>query len=102
MALKKAKTEEVTPEVIEENITEDEAEALYKQENVTLASTEKIALANELLAHQFNIDETFHVTKVDDTGKSLTMGFANLDYEVTIKIKDTEEVGIIPDNYIAD
>lgn len=100
MALKKAKTEEITSEVISENITTNEAESISEQETVTLASTEKIALANELLAHQFNIDETFHVTKVDDKGKSLTMGFANLDYEVTIKIKDTEEVGIIPDSYV--
>jgi hypothetical protein len=94
--MKIKKTEEITPEVISENISEEEKTAIAEQENVSVASTEKIALANELLAHQFNIDETFHVTKVDDKGKSLTLGFANLDYEVTIKIKDTEEMGIIP------
>ena len=92
MALKKKVKEEVveTP-----NITVEEAEAIEKDNEVALASTEKIALANELLARQFNIDDTFYVTKVDDKGHTLTMGFANKDYDVIIKIKNTDEMGLI-------
>lgn len=101
MALKKKKIEQ--PEVVEaevvENINEAEKEAIANDNEVSVASTEKIALANELLAHQFNIDETFHVTKVDDKGNTLTLGFANLDYEVQIKIKNVEEMGLITPEY---
>lgn len=94
MALKKkVKTEEVVQETVEEvkDITPEEAEAIEDDNKVALASTEKIALANQLLAHQFNIDDTFYVTKVDDKGSSLTMGFANKDYDVIIKIKNVDE-----------
>lgn len=94
--MKMKKTDEITPEVISDNINEDEKTAIAEQENVSVASTDKINTAIELLAHQFNIDDTFYVTKVDDKGKSLTLGFANLDYVVTIKIKDTEEMGLVP------
>lgn len=109
MALKaKKKIEEpVETTAVEENVQEEnpnineaEKESIAEQENVSVASTEKLRLANELLAHQFNIDDTFHVTQVKDTGKSMTLGFANGDYEVTVKIKDTEEMGIIPDSYV--
>ena len=108
MALKaKKKIEEpVETTAVEENVQEEnpnineaEKEAIAEQENVSVASTEKLRLANELLAHQFNIDDTFHVTQVKDTGKSMTLGFANGDYEVTVKIKDTEEQKIFQNKY---
>lgn len=94
MALKKkVKEEQVKEEQVVEtpNINAEEVEAIEKDNEVALASTEKIALANQLLAHQFNIDDTFYVTKVDDKGNSLTMGFANKDYDVIIKIKNVDE-----------
>ena len=89
MALKKKVKEE--PVVETPNINAEEVEAIEKDNEVALASTEKIALANQLLARQFNIDDTFYVTKVDDKGNSLTMGFANKDYDVIIKIKNVDE-----------
>ena len=90
-----AVAEEVAEEVAE-GLNEDEKEVLSNGAGeVSVANTRKLELANELLAHQFNIDETFYLTKVADTGKTMTLGFANMDYEVTIKIKDTEEMGLI-------
>lgn len=97
MSLKKKKVEEPVEE-LEVVTTEEIVEEANKEfKEVTVASTAKLQLANELLAHQFNIDDTFYVTKVEDKGHSMTLGFANKDYEVTIKIKDTDEMGIIPD-----
>ena len=103
MPLKKAKktnnetveqtVEQVTP-VDSQNITADEVEAIQKQEDIPTASTKKLQLAIQLLAGQFNIDDTFDVFKVDDKGNTMTIGFANLDYAVTIKIKDCTEMGI--------
>lgn len=85
--------EQVTP-VDSQNITTDEVEAIQKQEDIPTASTKKLQLAIQLLAGQFNIDDTFDVFKVDDKGNTMTIGFANLDYAVTIKIKDCTEMGI--------
>ena len=89
-------TEETVAEDVVEDLNEDEKEVLSNGAgDVSVANTRKLELANELLAHQFNIDDTFHLTKVADNGKSMTLGFANMDYEVVIKIKDTEEMGLI-------
>lgn len=99
MPLKKAKkTDENTVEqavsVDSPNINTNEVEAIQKQEDIPTASTRKLQLAIQLLAGQFNIDDTFDVFKVDDKGNTMTIGFANLDYAVTIKIKDCTEMGI--------
>ena len=99
MPLKKAKkTDENTVEqavsIDSPNINTNEVEAIQKQEDIPTASTRKLQLAIQLLAGQFNIDDTFDVFKVDDKGNTMTIGFANLDYDVTIKIKDCTEMGI--------
>lgn len=78
------------------NINEDEIKAIEEQEEIAVASTEKIQLANQLLAHQFNIDDSFYMTEAKDKGNSLTLGFSNFDYDVKIKIKDVYEMGLIP------
>ena len=78
-----------------ENITAEEKDAIQKDTEVSVASTAKLELANQLLAKVFNIDDSFQVTSVKDGGNHMTIGFANIDYEVTIKIKNCEEIGLV-------
>lgn len=97
-AVEEAAAEE-TP-VADGKLTDAEKEVLASgagDGNLSVANTKKLELANELVAKQFNIDSTFYLTQSKDSGKSMTLGFANGNYEVTIKIKDTEEMGLIPD-----
>ena len=86
--------EEVEP--VEANgLTQSENEVLSDNgEDVSVANSRKIDLAMELLAHQFNIDGTFYLTKAMDKGNKMTLGFSNMDYNVTVEIKNVEEMGL--------
>lgn len=98
MALKKNTAPDVEVPAADGNLTSEEKEALSTGAgNVSVANTKKLELANELLARQFNIDGSFYLTQSKDSGKSMTLGFANMDYEVVIKIKNTEEMGLVQD-----
>ena len=82
----------------ETGFTEDEKKVIgCNGEDISVANTKKMEMATQLLASQFNIDESFYLTKMDDRGNTMTLGFANMDYDVTIKIKNVEEMGIIPE-----
>lgn len=72
-----------------------EADSEVENKKLGVASTEKIQRANELLASLFNIDSTFYMTGAKDGGTNLTLEFANMDFEVKIKIKDVYEMGIM-------
>lgn len=94
-------TKEETTEAVEE-VTPIKENGLTPEENVVLsdsgkevsvANSKKLELAMELLAHQFNIDESFYLTKSQDKGNKMTLGFSNTDYNVTIEIKNVEEMG---------
>ena len=78
--------------------TEDEKKVIgCNGAEISVANTKKMEMATQLLASQFNIDESFYLTKMDDKGNTMTLGFANNDYSVTIKIKNVEEMGLIPE-----
>ena len=78
--------------------TEDEKKVIgCNGEEISVANTKKMEMATQLLASQFNIDESFYLTKMDDKGNTMILGFANNDYSVTIKIKNVEEMGLIPE-----
>ena len=78
--------------------TEDEKKVIgCNGEDISVANTKKMEMATQLLASQFNIDESFYLTKMDDKGNTMILGFANNDYSVTIKIKNVEEMGLIPE-----
>lgn len=89
-------TEEIVPN--DGELTPEEREALSGDGvEVPVANSKKLQLAMELLARQFNIDSTFYLTKSQDKGHSMTLGFSNMDYNVTIEIKNTDEMGFNDD-----
>lgn len=104
MALLKKKVEEVSVEETSvENTEESNDKVLTPSEDevvstgaseVSVANSKKLELAMELLAHRFNIDGTFYLTKAQDKGNKMTLGFSNMDYNVTIEIKNVEEMGL--------
>lgn len=88
MGLKKSKTEVETPET-----PTMENHASKNEDNC--ARVDKIAQATRLLAEEFGIDESYYVTKVDDKGTSFSIGFSNAEYDITIKIKDAVQSGLV-------
>lgn len=62
----------------------------YDMKEILTADTTRLDLATALIADTFNIGENFYVTKVDDKGSNITVGFSNRDFDVTVKIKDTD------------
>lgn len=93
----KLKANKNNEEVVDTVDTTGESEVETSEKEIGVASTEKLQRANELLAKLFNVDSTFYMTGAKDTGKSLTLEFANIDFEVKIKIKDVYEMGIMND-----
>lgn len=98
MALKKKKVEEETTTVVEEaNITEEEKEAVEKQESkqeLEGADTQRLRLATNLVSEKFNLDSTYKVSKFDDKGKVVNLTLESGDFIISVTIKDSDRQGM--------
>lgn len=100
MALKtKKKAEaEVVEEVVEtvdkEVLTENEKEAIKRDEEKREeegADAKRLKLATSLVSNKFNLDQHYKVCKFDDKGKVVNLTLESGDFIVAVTIKDSHK-----------
>jgi hypothetical protein len=105
--VKKDKKEVPVEKVVEkvdkalENVSElstAEHEALQediKKDKAKVASTVTLEKALLLVAKRFNLGDDFVMTAFTDAGIRCSLTMSNKDFEVTVKVKDTEKHGLL-------
>jgi len=64
-------------------------------EEKDVASTEVMEKALELVADKFNLGGDYVMISFADAGVKCSVTMRNMDFEVTVKIRDTEKLGLI-------
>ena len=77
-----------------ENLSAENLDEIKEECIISIANTDKVSAANNLLARTFNIDSSYYVTGIKDSGNTMTISVANKSFEVTVKIKDTEILNV--------
>ena len=96
---KKADTTPAVEETKQEEpvMTEEEKEAIQKSEEKKKeqsADTRRLQLATNVVSSQFNLDQSYSVSKFDDKGKVVNLTLENSDFIINVTIKDSERHGM--------
>ena len=97
MALKKKSNVEETAPIVTEEVAEEMVEATIEHNEAEVdedLALRRLTNATTVVKNIFHLGDDYVITKFNDKGRSVDLTLNNIEFTISVTIKDTEMYGI--------